>query len=171
MEFRLAYPSSSRLRETAAAVIASMLEQIGISAELVPSDFPTFRVTQNTGSFDAAIGSWFVQPSPAGIPSLWGSGGIGNQNHGGYSNPKVDSLFTLASNEDDPTQERAYWREAFEELNRDPAAVWLYQPVNYAAIHKRFENVTIRPDRWGATMWQWRVRDGEWLPRDIELLR
>jgi hypothetical protein len=33
-------------------------------------------------------------------------------------------------------------------------------------IQRRFENVSIRPDQFGATIWQWRVTPGAWIPRD-----
>jgi peptide/nickel transport system substrate-binding protein len=168
LEFRMIYPAGSQPRATATAVIASLLGEIGIVAIPNGIDNGVFRNQQSNGTFDAFLTTWYLQPSPTGIPGIWGSDGA--QNYSSYSNPTVDSLFALAMNESDPEREMAYWGEAFDTMNRDPGALWIYRPANYAAIHSRFENVRFRPDRWGATMWLWRVRDGEWIVRDLEPL-
>ena len=38
-----------------------------------------------------------------------------------------------------------------------PPAIFLYAPVNVAAVNRRLENVTIDPYSWLATLPSWRI--------------
>jgi hypothetical protein len=53
-----------------------------------------------------------------------------------------------------------------EQLNDDAPALFLFSLRNNAAIHRRFEHVTIRPDSWLATVATWSVAPDRRLPRD-----
>ncbi len=103
------------------------------------------------------IGAWRVDPPPSAMRTLWTSAGIGGQNYGAYSNPVFDSLVTAASSASEPETAQRLWDEAIGVINDDAAAVWLFSPSTVAGVHRRFSNVTIRPDFWAATLWTWRA--------------
>ena len=42
-------------------------------------------------------------------------------------------------------------------LNADAAAIFLYAPVNVAAVSRRLDNVTIDPYSWLTTLPEWRI--------------
>jgi hypothetical protein len=44
--------------------------------------------------------------------------------------------------------------------------VFLFSPKNQAAIHRRFDHVSIRPDSWLATVATWSIAPDKRLPRD-----
>ena len=108
---------------------------------------------------------WGQDPNPAGaIESAWGSGGA--DNWGGFTAPAFDSLLAAAAQIADPERKRVVWREALDLLNREAPAVWLLAPMQAAGVHNRLQDVVIRSDHWGATMWRWHVNADQMLPRD-----
>ncbi len=56
--------------------------------------------------------------------------------------------------------------QALRIIQNDYPAVWLMSPIQAVAVHNRFENVSLRPGRWGSSIWQWRVLPDQMLPRD-----
>jgi len=46
------------------------------------------------------------------------------------------------------SERRALWRAAMATINADAPGIFLYSLENVAAVHKRFDNVQIRPDSW-----------------------
>jgi hypothetical protein len=75
----------------------------------------------------------------------------------------VDRAVVEAANRD---QARRAWRAAIETLNRDAPAIMLFATSNVAGIHKRFADVTIRPDSWLAQLAAWRVPADRLTDRD-----
>jgi len=63
-------------------------------------------------------------------------------------------------------QARRAWRAASETLNRDAPGIMLFATSNVAAFHKRFADVTIRPDSWLAQLATWRVPADRLTDRD-----
>ena len=39
----------------------------------------------------------------------------------------------------------------------------MYAPVNAMALHRRYTDVSIRPESWWSSLWRWRVKPGERL--------
>ena len=117
--------------------------------------------------FDAMINTFNGDPSPSGIQQTFTTAGIGKFNYRGYSNPRFDRLVAAAVAATDPAIATAKWREAFTVIDNDAPGIWLYNPIQASGIHRRYENVTIRPDQWTATLWTWRVSPGKLIPRDL----
>lgn len=117
--------------------------------------------------FDAALMGWNDDPTPSGIRQNWTTAGIGGSNYGGYSNAEFDRLVDAAIGEFDPARARERWRAAYTVIIEDAPAVWLATPMNVAAVHRRLENVSLQPQEWTATLWQWRVAPGRTIPRDL----
>jgi ABC-type transport system substrate-binding protein len=88
-------------------------------------------------------------------------------NYGHYSNPEFDRLVDLGRTAVDPAAARDAWRDALQQVIDDTPALWIYVPAIGVGLHTRFEDVSIRPDQWSATMWQWRVDPRNLLPRDL----
>ena len=45
-------------------------------------------------------------------------------------------------------------------------AIFLGAPVNVLAVHQRFTNVTVWPTKSWRSLWLWRVKPDQALPRD-----
>jgi hypothetical protein len=58
------------------------------------------------------------------------------------------------------------WLAAVRELEESAPAAFLYAPYDVVALHRRFENVSLRPGSPWMMAWRWRVRRGAELPRD-----
>ena len=63
-------------------------------------------------------------------------------------------------------QARGFWRAALNTINADAPAIFLYSLENVAAVHKRIENVQIRPDSWAALLRTWRIPPDQLIDRD-----
>ncbi|MFM9014477.1 MAG: hypothetical protein ACKORK_13125, partial [Gemmatimonadota bacterium] len=48
-------------------------------------------------------------------------------------------------------------RAAYRVIVADAAAVWLYEPMPVAAVHRRFLLPTWRPEAWWRTLPSWRL--------------
>ncbi len=165
LRFTLLVPTTSRTRQQAAVLIQDQLRRIGVAVEIQPLEFAVFDGRMRAGDFDAALFSRTLDPSPAMLAQFW-SGAAGGDNQGAYTSPAFDSLLALAAAA--PTRDAAlpFYQAALDRLNDDAPAVFLYSPNNTAAIHRRFADVTVRPDNWLATVAQWRVPPDQRLPRD-----
>lgn len=158
LSFELLYPSGSQVREQAAVIAEQQLRAVGIEARLTPMEFNAFVDRGERGRFDAMIGMWGIDVTPSAIRGIWSSSAIGRFNYGEYRSAAFDSLLQAAIAERDPGRAQALWGEAMTVINEDAPGVWLFTPTTVAGVHERFENVTIRPDEWSATLWQWQVR-------------
>jgi ABC-type transport system substrate-binding protein len=150
----------------AATLIIDQLKRLGIEAKPVPVDFGLFQERTGRHRFDAAIMNWNEDPSPSGIRQVWVTSAYREANYGGYSNPKFDALVSQAMAAKDTGSAHAKWREALGLINDDAPAVWLFAPMQPTAVHKRYENVTIAPDQWLATLWTWRIPPDRMIDRD-----
>jgi hypothetical protein len=60
------------------------------------------------------------------------------------------------------------WRKALIRIAEDAPAVWAYTPTSVAIVHRRFEQVSFRPQSSWLDLWRWRLKPGAALPRDTE---
>jgi len=168
LEFEIVVPISSQIRRRAAVILQDQFKRLGVSVKLRELEFNLFRNAMSTGKYDAALDAWGEDPSPSAIQQIFTSAGIGKSNFGGYANPKFDNLVHEAVYSTDPAVARTRWREAYTVINDDVPGIWLFAPVQAAAVHGRYENVTIRPDEWAATMWTWKVAPDKLIGRDLD---
>ncbi len=158
LTFDLLYPSSSRIREQAAVILQDQFRRLGIDTRLVALEFNTFLERAERGHFDALLGGWLADPPPGAIRAFWASDAVPGFNPGRYMNPVFDSLLERAMQHADPTEAQVVWDSALAVINEDAPAIWLFTPTTVAVVARRFENVTVRPDLWAATIWKWRLR-------------
>ncbi|GBD31429.1 Oligopeptide-binding protein AppA [bacterium HR33] len=166
LAFELLVPTTSQLRRRAAVIVQEQLRRVGAAMSINELDWSTFLSRAAAGQFDAIFGAWALDPSPRQLRQYWGSPGIGGFNYQKYRSPEFDRLVERASATGDRAQALELWHRAIGVITQDAPAIWIYAPRPVAAVHRRFENVTIRSDQWAATLWTWRVSPDNLLPRD-----
>ncbi|SOE00237.1 ABC transporter substrate-binding protein [Blastococcus haudaquaticus] len=131
---------------TAAQVIASQLEAIGITVEVEVLDFATWLDRQDQGDFDAFMLSWLGNIDPA---DFYEAQHItdGSSNYQGYSNPEVDRLLTEASTETDQDARKQLYDQAAKLIVDDVSYLYLYNPDVVQAWVPGLEGYRIRADR------------------------
>jgi peptide/nickel transport system substrate-binding protein len=149
-------PATSPTRKRIAEILQERWRGLGVRATVTAVDFPVFQQRLAKGQFDTYIGAYLDEPSPRGLADQWTRSGWGALNFGRYENRAFDSLFARAEAEGDPERARSAWREAFDTLNADPPAIFLYAPTNVAAVSRRLSGVRIDPYSWvsGASSWK-----------------
>ncbi len=166
LAFELLVPTTSQLRRRASVIVQEQLRRVGVAMSINELDWSTFLSRAAAGQFDAIFGAWALDPSPRQLRQYWGSPGIGGFNYQRYSNPEFDRLVESAALSTEPGRALELWHAAIAVINQDAPAIWIYAPRPMAAVHRRFENVTIRSDQWAATLWTWQVGPDNLLPRD-----
>ena len=151
------FPATSVTRKRLAEAIQESWRGVGVRATITAVDFPVFQQRLAKGAFDSYIGAWLDEPSPRGLADQWTGAGWGALNYGHYSNPRFDTLLARASGQENPQAARPVWREALDTLNGDAPAIFLYAPVNVAAVSKRLQGVVIDPYSWLSTLPDWRI--------------
>ncbi len=131
---------------TAAQVIASQLEPIGINVEVQNEDFATWLDRQGQGDFDAFMLGWLGNLDPF---DYYHSQHItdGVNNYQGYSNPQVDQLLQQAASETDRETRRDLYNQATRLIVDDVSYLYLYNPNVVQAWAPGLTGYTIRPDK------------------------
>ena len=80
--------------------------------------------------------------------------------------PSARAAGEQASTTFDRKAARRSWRAAMELINQDAPAIFLFAVQNVAAVHRRVEGVTIRPDSWWALVRTWRIPPDRRIDRD-----
>ena len=133
-----------------------------VDLSMTVSDRGVWMERLDGGNFDVIFGSLSQEPTPSAFPQTWSCDGSANAS--GWCEPEVDSLMDAARrSRGDATQ---VWLAAMRELEESAPAAFLYAPYDVVALHRRFENVSLRPGSPWMMAWQWRVRDGGELARD-----
>ena len=167
LAFHLLVPTTSAARRLYARLLQETFRAMGVDVALDEVDYPLFIERAHTGHFDALVNVWSTDPTPSsGIPQTWTRAGLGRSNYQRYENAAFDSLVDRAISAPTREQARRLWRRAIELLNQDAPAIFLFATENVAAVHRRFANVTIRPDSWLALLRTWRVPADRLTDRD-----
>lgn len=148
LAFDILVPSTSLGRRRLAEALQEQWRRAGVAATITAVDFPVFMERLGRGKFDSYIGAWLDEPSPRGLADQWTKAGIGVLNYGGYGNPVFDRLFREALAAREVGDARRKWRAAFDTLNADAPALFLYAPVNVAAVSSVVEGLTVDPYSW-----------------------
>ncbi len=130
---------------TAAQVIASQLEPIGVEVEIQEEDLATWLDRQSQGDFDAFLLSWIGNVDPADFyeNQHLSSGG---SNYQGYSNPQVDDLLTRAATEPDQTARKGLYDQAAQIIVDDVSYLYLYNPDEVQAWAPGLTGYQVRAD-------------------------
>jgi peptide/nickel transport system substrate-binding protein len=159
-------PTTSPARRQLAVMLQEAWRRIGVDVTVTAVDFPVFQERLGRGRFDSYVGAYLDEPTPRGLGEQWGRAGWDALNHGHYANPRFDSLLAAAGSLADPGSARAAYHAAFDTLAADAPAIFLYTPVQVAAVHRRIGNVTIDPYSWLSTVAAWRIDPAASTARD-----
>lgn len=162
LHFGVIFAGTSPIRRLAAQLIQAQWRRLGIDAELTPLDFPAYIDRRNTHRFDVDMAVTNQDPDPTGLQQSWSC--TGGTNIARYCDPAVDALFTRAATAQDGG--RALWQAALRRIDADAPAAFLFAPANVIAVHKRFTDITLRPESLWSGLAAWRVTPGRELPRD-----
>lgn len=169
LRFSILIPTSSAVRVRSSALLQEQLKAVGVDVRVETLEFQAFLDRYQSRRFDTVIGGWRTTPSPRGIRATWGSpaiAGAAQQNAGSYVNPDFDAAVTAALGALDANERRAHLRRAYEIINDDAAAIFLYETRSAAAVHRRIILPPWRTDAWWMTLGDWRIDPAARLPRD-----
>ena len=166
LEFEILVPNSSQIRQRMAVILQEQFKKVGVGASISVIELNLFGNRTRTGKFQAAMLSWNDDPTPSSIRQTWTSKAIGDANFVGYANPRFDRLVDEASFAPDPAAAVQKWRAVFSTVIEDAPGIWLTNLIQPAGIDKRYDNVTVRPDQWSATLWTWRIPPDRLTERD-----
>lgn len=155
LAFDILVPATSGGRRRMAEALQEAWRAVGAAVTVTPVDFPVFQERLGTGQFDSYIGAWLDEPSPRSLGDQWTAAGIGILNYGGYRNPAFDRLFTAALAASSLPEARTAWRTALDTLNADAPALFLYAPVQTAAVARRVQGFELDPFSWLAGLRTW----------------
>ena len=167
LSFHVLVPSSSGLRRQYARLLQEQFRAVGVRIEIDELEPSVVNQRVATGKFDTAILSRSNDPSPSsGIAQTWTRAGFGGSNFGRYYSPEFERVVDLAVTATSRDKAKPLWRAAMETLNADAPAIFLYALDNVAAVHKRVDNVQLRPDSWAAVLRTWRIPPDRQIDRD-----
>jgi len=167
LSFHILVPTSSVLRRQYARLLQEQFRAVGVRIEIDELEPSVVNQRVATGKFDAAILSRSNDPSPSsGIAQTWTRAGFGGSNFGRYYSPEFERVVDLAVTAASRDKAKPLWRAAMETLNADAPAIFLYALDNVAAVHKRVDNVQLRPDSWAAVLRTWRIPPDRLIDRD-----
>jgi peptide/nickel transport system substrate-binding protein len=131
---------------TAAQVIASQLEPIGIDVEVEVLDFATWLDREDQGEFDSFMLCWLGNIDPADFYEQQHITG-GSSNYQSYSNPEVDRLLTEAATEFDQDARKQLYDQAAKIIVDEVSYLYLYNPDVVQAWVPGLSGYEIRADR------------------------
>ncbi len=173
LSFAITTPNSSTPRMRYAVLLQDAFKRVGAEATIEKMDFASFLAKQSAKSFDTEMANFTADPSPSGLKQSWSTAGIGKDgfNYASYSNPGVDALLDSATSTFDPARTRAFARRAFETMVEDAPAIWLYEPLMIAGLHKRIHPTRMRTDGWWSGLAGWSIPAAQRSARDAIGLR
>jgi peptide/nickel transport system substrate-binding protein len=149
-----------------AVLIQEQLKSIGAQVGIDALAFPELVPRLNARNFDALMMVVGADPTPATVKQNWGTAAIRDgQNFFSYSNPTFDAMVDSGQASFDPAQSRLYYRRANQILVGDAPAVWLYDVLTIAGMHKR-----VRPENFRAHAW-WAGLPDFWIPANERIER
>ena len=168
LEFGITTPVSSAARKQYSVLLQEAFKRVGAQARIDDTDMGGFVAKAGDRSFDTILQLYSTDPSPSGFKQSWSTAGLGKDgsNLPSYSNPAVDALLDSATATFDPARTRAYARRAFEIINEDAPAIWLYEPPTVAGVHKRIRTTPMRADGYWSGMADWWIPAAERTARD-----
>jgi peptide/nickel transport system substrate-binding protein len=169
LTFDLLVPSTSTLRQRVAVIVQYQLKRLGIGMQIIQLDFNTFISRSQAGQFDASFLSWSPDPTPRSLQQTWTSKGtgVGGSNYQHYCNPAFDHLVQQAIDQPDRARALELWHQAIATIDQDAPSIWLFAPRPALAVHRRFQDVVIRPDQWTTLLWKWRINSDSLIARDL----
>ncbi|MGH7711234.1 MAG: hypothetical protein ACREOG_08115, partial [Gemmatimonadaceae bacterium] len=169
LELSLLAPTSSSTRIRTSVILQDQFKQLGVRIKLdhVESNVMNERVF-STRKWDGVLIGWHPDPGSSAVSQNWaGRNAIADgSNVSRYSNPTFDAHLDSAQTAFDPAARIAHFRQAFDVLNSDAPAIWLYELRSAVGINKRIRPAFLRPDSWWIHLDQWSIPADQRIARD-----
>jgi len=168
LAFGLVVPTTSAPRMRYAVLIQEQLKSLGARVDIESMDMPPVIARMAAKNFDATLVSFGTDPAVAGIKQNWGTEALakGGQNVASYSSRAFDALIDSATTTLDAARAKQYAHRAYQTLVDDAPAVWLYDLLSIAGVHKRIRPEGIRADGWWEGLADWWIPANERIDRD-----
>lgn len=152
-------PATSASRRAMAEAVVAQWRPLGVAATIETTDFPVFQQRLGAGRFEAYLGTFLDEPSPRGLGVQWATSGIGQLNHGQWSDAAFDSLLAHAATARAADTARARYRAALDRLEQEAPAIFLFTPVATLGRSRRVEVAApVDPFSWLEGVARWRKR-------------
>jgi peptide/nickel transport system substrate-binding protein len=143
--------TTSMIRGQMSVMIKEQLRQVGVEVNLVRLEPAVWNERRNAGRFDIDFSAATQDPSPSGLTHSWSCAGPGNV--AGYCDPAADSLLDRAILS--RKANRALWHRFLRRVEESAPAAFLYTQTFVFAVHRRFQDVAIRPESSWLSLWRW----------------
>jgi peptide/nickel transport system substrate-binding protein len=163
LTFRVLLPVVVSSRIKMATLMQEAWRRIGVQAELDVVSPDVFLQRRRAGAYDVELQGASQDPSPSGLTVTWTCSGPLNVMH--YCSPSIDSLLQRAAVSPGGRMARTY-SEAVRRIAADVPAIFIATPVMGVPVHRRFGNVTLRPESMWSEVWQWTLKPGQQIDRD-----
>ncbi len=165
LSFELLAPSTSVPRVRAATQLMEQLRRIGVEVKpLVLDPRNVMQPRMMARNFDAIVGGFQPTPGLRGVPVAWSANGRQNFQH--YSSAAFDAALEEALSTFDEAKSKAAFGRAMQTIWDDAPAIWLFEPQNPIALHKRIQHGVIRADGWYYGLANWSVDPNQQIDRD-----
>jgi peptide/nickel transport system substrate-binding protein len=151
LSLRLLVSTSSLTRMQMATIIQEQLRLVGVDLHLVRVEPAVWAQRRSAGDFDVDFSAANQDPSPSGLAFSWSCRGAGNV--AGYCDPVADSLLQRAIR--NPTADRGPWHRFLRRVEETAPAAFIYTQTFVFGVHRRFRDVTIRPESSWIALWRW----------------
>ncbi|MEV6815891.1 ABC transporter substrate-binding protein [Micromonospora sp. NPDC051296] len=131
---------------TAAQVIASQLEAIGVNVKIRTLDFAQWLDEQGKGNFDSFMLGWLGNVDPDEFYYAQHHSG-GTFNFHKYRNPAVDQLLDRARTETDQAARKQQYEQVAKQIVDDASYIYLYNPDVAQGWSKQVSGYEVRTDR------------------------
>lgn len=167
LSFNVLVTANSLNRQKMGVLLQEQFRKMGVRVTTERIDDVAQRVKLAKGDFDASLDSWNTGASPDGTRDAWTTSGIGKDgvNYGFYSNPRFDAALDSALTADS-THARDQFSAAYQIINDDAPAIWLYEPRTVVGIDQRFKTRGMRPDSWWFSLADWYIPPADRILRD-----
>ncbi len=168
LAFSVNVPTSSRVRMRYAVLLQEQFKTVGARADIAQMDFSAYYEREQTGAFDASLSSVSPDPNRSAVKQYWTTAGIppGGANAGRYSNRAVDALVDSIALTIDPARANQQYHRAMQLVVDDAPAIWLYDVLTIAGMHRRIRPVDVRANGWWGGLADWWIPGNERIERD-----
>lgn len=145
-EFEMMIPQGSQVGPKVAAVFSEDLKKIGVVLKIREIEFATGLTRLAEHNFQAYIGRWGTGVYPDTCENIWTTKMYKEgRNYGGYSNPRVDELFRLATHEFDESKRIAYFREIQKLIYEDQSDLFIWNDPTTYVVSNKIRGIELSP--------------------------
>lgn len=146
--FELIYPQSPVTKDVG-LILKNAYKKIGIELNGRSLDFGQYIKQLTQHDFDATLGTWSSSAAPENPAQIWHSSSWANNgsNFVGFGNAYSDSLIDAANQCMNPIKRRELMRLLQRVVYKEQPYVFLFAATKKVAIHRRFDNRGIYPEK------------------------